>query len=290
MSDGTVPFSIRLDALEQAVRLRMDMVPQLGIVLGSGLGALADELEQPTAIPFAELPGWPAASAPGHAGRLVFGTLEGVRVVCLQGRLHMYEGHSPRLVVEPVLLMGRLGARRVLLTNAAGGVNASYPAGTLMIISDHINMTGQQPLMGPNDDSIGRRFPDLVDVWSPPLRALMRRAAAAASVPVEEGVYVGLTGPSYETPAEVRMLRGWGADAVGMSTVLEAVLARWAGIEVVGVSLVTNPGAGVTGLPLSHEEVLAAGEEAGPRFRKLVRRFVQLIPNDEDRQALSPTA
>ena len=277
MSDGTVPFSIRLDALEQAVRLRTDMVPQLGIVLGSGLGALADELEHPTAIPFAELPGWPAASAPGHAGRLVFGMVEGVRVVCLQGRLHMYEGHSPRLVVEPVLLMGRLGARRVLLTNAAGGVNASYPAGTLMIISDHINMTGQQPLMGPNDDSIGPRFPDLVDVWSPPLRALMRRAAADAGVPVEEGVYVGLTGPSYETPAEVRMLRGWGADAVGMSTVLEAVLARWAGIEVVGVSLVTNPGAGVTGLPLSHEEVLAAGEEAGPRFTKLVRTFVRLL-------------
>jgi purine-nucleoside phosphorylase len=281
MSDGSVPFSIRLDALEQAVRLRTDMVPQLGIVLGSGLGTLADEIERPTAIPFAELPGWPAASAPGHAGRLVFGTLEGVRVVCLQGRLHMYEGHSPRLVVEPVLLMGRLGAPRVLLTNAAGGVNASYPAGTLMIINDHINMTGQQPLIGPNDDSIGPRFPDLVDVWSPPLRALMRRAAADASVPVEEGVYVGLTGPSYETPAEVRMLRGWGADAVGMSTVLEAVLARWAGIEVVGVSLVTNPGAGVTGLPLSHEEVLAAGEEAGPRFTKLVRTFVRMLATAE---------
>ena len=277
MSDGTVPFSIRLDALEQAVRERTSLVPQLGIVLGSGLGALADDLSDPVAIPFADLPGWPAASAPGHAGRLLLGLLEGVPVVCLQGRLHLYEGHSPRLVVEPVLLMGRLGAPRVLLTNAAGGVNASYPAGTLMIISDHINMTGQQPLIGPNDDSLGPRFPDLVDVWSPPLRALIRRAAADEGIAVEEGVYVGLTGPSYETPAEVRMLRGWGADAVGMSTVLEAILARWAGMEVVGVSLVTNPGAGVTGLPLSHEEVLAAGEEAGPRFTTLVRRFVLLL-------------
>jgi purine-nucleoside phosphorylase len=277
-----VPFSTRLDALERAVRERTDLVPKLGIVLGSGLGTLAGELEAAVAIPFADLPGWPAASAPGHAGRLLFGTLEGLPVVSLQGRLHLYEGHSPRLVVEPVLLMGRLGATRVLLTNAAGGVNASYPPGTLMIISDHINMTGQQPLIGPNDDAIGPRFPDLVNVWSPPLRAILHRAAADEGIPVEEGVYVGLTGPSYETPAEVVMLRGWGADAVGMSTVLEAVVARWAGIEVVGISLVTNPGAGVTGLPLSHEEVLAAGEEAGPRFTKLVRRFVQLVSNDHE--------
>lgn len=272
-----VPYSTRLDALERAVRERTDLVPRLGIVLGSGLGSLARELSEVVAIQFADLPGWPPASAPGHAGRLLLGRLEDLPVVCLQGRLHLYEGHSPRLVVEPVLLMGRLGATRVLLTNAAGGVNASYPAGTLMIISDHINMTGHQPLIGPNDNSMGSRFPDLVNAWSPQLRALMRRAAVDEGIAVEEGVYVGLTGPSYETPAEVVMLRGWGADAVGMSTVLEAVLARWAGIEVVGVSLVTNPGAGVTGLPLSHEEVLAAGEAAGPQFVRLVRRFVKLL-------------
>ena len=275
-----VPYSTRLDALEAAVRRRTDIVPALGIVLGSGLGKLADELVDPIAIPFADLPGWPAASAPGHAGRLVLGKLEGLPVVCLQGRLHLYEGHSPRLVVEPVLLMGRLGARRVLLTNAAGGVNASFPAGTLMIINDHINMTGYQPLIGPNDDTMGPRFPDLVDVWSPDLRTMMRQAASHEGIAVEEGVYVGLTGPSYETPAEVRMLRGWGADAVGMSTVLEAIMARWAGIDVVGVSLVTNPGAGVTGLPLSHAEVLAAGEEAGPRFTKLVRGFVRELGHE----------
>jgi purine-nucleoside phosphorylase len=162
-----VPYSTRLDALEAAVRQRTDMVPALGIVLGSGLGKLADELIDPVAIPFAELPGWPAASAPGHAGRLLFGKLEGLPVVCLQGRLHLYEGHSPRLVVEPVLLMGRLGAPRVLLTNAAGGINERWPAGTLMLLTDHINLTGTHPLIGPNDDSIGVRFPDMVDAWSP---------------------------------------------------------------------------------------------------------------------------
>jgi len=275
-----VPFSVRLDALENAVRERTDLVPQLGIVLGSGLGTLADELEDVVAIPFAELPGWPPASAPGHAGRLLLGRLEGLRVVCLQGRLHLYEGHSPRLVVEPVLLMDRLGAPRVLLTNAAGGVNVRYPAGTLMLIADHINFTGQHPLIGPNDDSIGQRFPDMVDAWSPQLRKLMRRAATDEDIAIEEGVYIGLTGPTYETPAEIQFQRTMGADAVGMSTVLEAIAARWAGTELVGVSLVTNPGAGVTGMPLSHEEVLAAGEAAGPQFTRLVRRFVRLLAEE----------
>ena len=289
MSAGTVPFGERLDALESAVRTFSDLVPSLGIVLGSGLGSLADQLDSPVSVPFAKLPGWPAASAPGHAGRLLLGVLEGLPVVCLQGRLHLYEGHSARLVVEPVLLMNRLGASRVLLTNAAGGVNAAYPAGTLMLIADHINMTGHHPLIGPNDDSIGPRFPDLVDAWSPALRQLMRRAAAEENIAVEEGVYLGLTGPSYETPAEIRMQRTFGADAVGMSTVLEAIAARWAGVELAGVSLVTNAGAGVTGMPLSHEEVLAAGEAAGPRFRQLVRRFVRLLAESDGLSRLSPS-
>jgi purine-nucleoside phosphorylase len=245
------------------------------LVLGSGLGGLADQLDDAVVLPFRELPGWPEASAPGHAGRLLLGDLDGISVACLQGRLHMYEGHSERLVVEPVLLMGRLGAQSVLLTNAAGGVNAAYPAGALMLISDHLNLTGRNPLIGPNDDSLGVRFPDLVDAYSPRLRALMRRAAADEGLDIEEGVYAGLTGPTYETPAEVTMLRGLGADAVGMSTVLEVIAARWAGLEVCGVSLVTNPGAGVTGEPLTHEEVLEAAAEAGPRFVALVRRFVR---------------
>jgi purine-nucleoside phosphorylase len=270
-------FSQRLDLLERVVRARSDIVPRLGIVLGSGLGSLADDLTDVVAVPFNELPGWPAASAPGHAGRLLLGRLGGVPVVCLQGRLHLYEGNSERLVVEPVLLMQRLGAKVVLLSNAAGGIRVDWPAGTLMLITDHLNLTGRQPLLGANDDALGARFPDFVDAWSPRLRELMRQAAAAEAIALEEGVYAGLLGPVYETPAEVRMLRTLGADAVGMSTVLEAIAARWAGAEVVGVSLVTNPGAGVTGEPLSHEEVLAAAAEAGPRFTRLVRRFVQLL-------------
>ena len=275
-----LPFSSyadRLAALETAVRAKSELRPRLGIVLGSGLGELADVLTEITAIPFSELPGWPAASAPGHAGRLLLGNLEGVPVVCLQGRLHIYEGHDERLVVEPVLLMRRLGASAVLLTNAAGGLNVAYPAGTLMLIADHLNLTGRNPLIGPNDDALGPRFPDLVDAWSPRLRRLMRRAAADHGVVIEEGVYAGLLGPTYETPAEVRMFRSLGADAVGMSTVLEAIAARWVGLEIVGVSLVTNPGAGVTGQPLTHEEVLAAAAEAGPRLTALVRGFVRLF-------------
>jgi purine-nucleoside phosphorylase len=273
---STPSFSQRLDLLEPAVRARTDLVPRVGIVLGSGLGGLADALTDTVAVPFAELPGWPAASAPGHAGRLLLGKLEGVPVVCLQGRLHLYEGNSERLVAEPVLLMRRLGAQVIVLSNAAGGIRVDWPAGTLMLITDHLNLTGRSPLMGANDDALGPRFPDLTHVWSPRLNELMRRAAADEDVTLEEGVYAGLAGPTYETPAEVRMLRAVGADAVGMSTVLEAIVARWAGADVVGVSLVTNPGAGITGEPLSHEEVLEAAAEASGRFQALVRRFVTL--------------
>jgi purine-nucleoside phosphorylase len=267
----------RLAALEAAVRRRTDLVPEVGIVLGSGLGGLADELADPVAIPFADLPGWPAATAPGHVGRLLLGWLEGVPVAMLQGRLHLYEGHDPGLVVQPVLLMGRLGARIVVLTNAAGGVEPGFGPGTLMIIADHINLTGRSPLVGPNSDTIGPRFTDLTDVWSARLRARLREAFAAEGVEQTEGVYVGLVGPSYETPAEVRMLRTLGADAVGMSTVLEAIAARWAGIEVCGVSLVTNAGAGYTGQPLTHEEVLESGAIAGPRLARVIRQFVGML-------------
>jgi purine-nucleoside phosphorylase len=264
----------RLDALEAAVRARTSIVPVLGIVLGSGLGGLADDLEDGVAIPFAELPGWPAATAPGHAGRLLLGRLAGRPVAMLQGRFHLYEGNDPGLVVQPVLLFARLGARAVFLTNAAGGLDPSFGPGTLMAIRDHINLTGFNPLSGPNADEIGPRFPDLTDAWSPGLRAELIRAATNEGVELAEGIYVGLTGPNYETPAEVRMLAGLGGHAVGMSTVLECIAARWAGLEVVGVSLVTNAGAGYSGAPLTHAEVLAAGLEAGPRLARVIRRFV----------------
>lgn len=268
----------RLAALVAAVRARTPLVPEVAIVLGSGLGGLADDLVDPVAIPFAELPGWPAATAPGHAGRLLFGELGGRPVVMLQGRFHLYEGNDPGLVIQPVLLFKRLGARLVVLTNAAGGLDPTFGPGTLMVMRDHINLTGRSPLMGPNADELGPRFPDLTDAWSPRLRERLRAAAAAEGIELEEGVYIGLTGPTYETPAEVRMLAGLGGHAVGMSTVLECIAARWIGLEVCGISLVTNAGAGYTGEPLTHEEVLASGQVAGPRLARVIRRFVSDSP------------
>jgi len=264
----------RLDALEAAVRARTDLVPLAGIVLGSGLGGLADDVEDPIAIPFEDLPGWPAATAPGHAGRLLLGRLGGKPVVMLLGRLHMYEGNDPGLVVQPVLLFQRLGAQLVVLTNAAGGVDPAFGPGTLMVIRDHLNLTGRTPLLGPNADEMGPRFVDLTAAWDPELRGGLQAAGRAEGVELVEGVYAGLLGPQYETPSEVRMLRTLGADAVGMSTVLECIAARWSGLRVCGVSLVTNAGAGYSGEPLNHEEVLAAGAEAGPRLARVIRRFV----------------
>ena len=285
MSDTAVPIDptrpippvaqpARIAALEAAVRARTDLVPEAGIVLGSGLGGLADELDDPIAIPFADMPGWPAATAPGHVGRLLLGRLGGRAVVMLQGRFHLYEGNDPGLIVQPVLLFRALGARIVVLTNAAGGLDPSFGPGTLMVMTDHINLTGRSPLIGPNADELGPRFPDMTDAWSLSLRARLHAAGEAEGVELRDGVYVGLTGPTYETPAEVRMLAAMGGDAVGMSTVLECIAARWVGLEVCGVSLVTNAGAGYSGEPLSHEEVLEAGAKAGPRLALVIRRFL----------------
>ncbi len=256
------------------MRARSALVPGVGIVLGSGLGELADDLDDAVAIPFSELPGWPAATAPGHVGRLILGRLAGRPVVMLQGRFHLYEGNDPGLVVQPVLLFKRLGASVVVLTNAAGGLDPAFGPGTLMAISDHINLTGLNPLIGSNDDAIGPRFPDLTEAWNRGLRARLHDAADAEGVTLADGIYVGLTGPNYETPAEVRMLAAMGGHAVGMSTVLEAIAARWAGLEVVGVSLVSNAGAGYSGAPLTHAEVLEAGLTSGPRLARVIRRFV----------------
>src|SRR6185295_19463289 len=211
---------------------------------------------------FAELPGWPAATAPGHVGRLLLGRLSGRPVVMLQGRFHLYEGNAAGLVVQPVLLFGRLGAKVVVLTNAAGGLDPAFGPGTLMVIRDHLNLTGHNPLIGPNAPDMGERFTDMTEAWSPRLRGRLHAAGAAEGVNLAEGVYVGLVGPNYETPAEVRLFAAQGGHAVGMSTVMECIAARWAGLEVCGVSLVTNAGAGYTGAPLTHEEVLAAGAEA----------------------------
>lgn len=280
MTDHSGPAALgpRLGALERAVRTRSDLVPRVGLVLGSGLGGLADLLRDPMAIPFADLPGWPAASAPGHAGRLLLGHLEGVPVACLQGRLHMYEGLEAVTVIEPALLMGRLGARALVLTNASGGVDPTFDAGTLMLLTDHLNLTGRSPLVGPNDDALGPRFLDLTAIYDPELRARLREAADAEGVALAEGVYAGLLGPTYETPAEVRMLGTLGAHAVGMSTVMEAIGARYVGMRVVAVSLVTNKGAGISATPLSHGEVLRAANEAGPRLARVLARFIRELP------------
>lgn len=267
----------RVAALAAAVRARTDLVPRLGVVLGSGLGSLADDVEAAVAIPFHELPGWPPATAPGHTGRLLLGRIDGTPVVMLQGRFHLYEGNAPGLVVQPVLLFRALGAETVVLTNAAGGVDPSFGPGTLMVIRDHLNLTGRTPLLGPNADALGPRFVDLTEVWDAALRARLQAAATKEGVELAEGVYAGLLGPSYETPAEVRMLRTLGADAVGMSTVLEAIAARWVGLRVCGVSLITNAGAGYTGQPLSHVEVLEAGAAAGPRLARVLRRFIATL-------------
>jgi purine-nucleoside phosphorylase len=252
----------------------------VGLVLGSGLGSLAELVTDPVVMPFAELPGWPAASAPGHAGRLLLGHLEGVPVACLQGRLHMYEGLDAIKVIEPALLMGRLGVRVLVLTNASGGVDPGFEAGTLMLVTDHLNLTGRSPLSGPNDDTLGPRFLDLTEVYDADLRAQVRAAADAEGVPLEQGIYAGLVGPTYETPAEVRMLRILGAHAVGMSTVMEAIGARYVGTRVVAVSLVTNKGAGLSPTPLTHEEVLEAANEAGPRLARVLARFVRELPDE----------
>lgn len=279
MIDRSAPIApidqpARLDALEAAVRAHTDLVPEVGIVLGSGLGGLAEDLQDAIAVPFAELPGWPPPTAPGHAGRLLLGRLAGRPVAMLQGRFHLYEGNSPGLVVQPVLLFGRLGAKVILLTNAAGGLDPAFGPGTLMVIRDHLNMTGQNPLIGSNADGLGERFPDMTDAWSARLRARLHAAGKAEAVDLAEGVYVGLIGPNYETPAEVRLYAAYGGHAVGMSTVMECVAAHWAGLEVCGVSLVTNAGAGYSGAPLTHQEVMEAGAEAGPRLAKVIRRFV----------------
>lgn len=271
---------VRLAALVDAVRARSALVPRAGIVLGSGLGALAADLRDPVAIPFEDMPGWPPATAPGHTGRLLLGHLEGIPVAILQGRFHLYEGNDPGLTVQPILLFHRLGARVVVLTNAAGGVNPAYGPGTLMVIADHLNLTTMNPLIGPNAPELGERFPDMTDVYAPRHRAALHAAAAAEGLELEEGIYACLLGPSYETPAEVRMLRALGADAVGMSTALEAIAARWVGLEVAGVSLITNAGAGYAGQPLTHDEVLAAGASGGPRVARVVRRFVAGLAAD----------
>ena len=248
--------------------------PEIGLILGSGLGGLADEVEDAVRIPFAEVPGFPNASVVGHAGMLVGGVLQGRNVVALAGRFHMYEGHDARLAGFPVRVMHALGARSLFVSNAAGGVNRTFRPGDLMIIADHINMMMRNPLIGPlepGDD----RFPDMSAPYDPAYRELLRECAAAVGVPAVAGTYMGLLGPAYETPAEVRMVERLGADAVGMSTIPETIVARAVGMRVAGVSCITNLACGLSMHPLSHAEVLDTTTRVAVQFKALVREFVR---------------
>jgi purine-nucleoside phosphorylase len=238
-----------------AIRRRVSIAPRVGVVLGSGLGAFGDTLEGLVKIPYTELPHMPQPAVAGHAGFLCFGVASGVPVVCMQGRAHLYEGHTVEKVVHGVRTMARLGVRAVLLTNAAGGLEPAWTQGDLMIVTDHINLTGTSPLVGPNDEALGPRFPDMTEAYDPGLRRGLRQVAEKAGIRLREGVYAALLGPSYETPAEVRMLRMLGAHAVGMSTALETIALRHMGVRVGALSCITNLAAGIAKAPLDHREV-----------------------------------
>jgi purine-nucleoside phosphorylase len=260
---------------EAAEMLRqLGPVPEVAIVLGSGLGDFAERVSGATSIGYARIPHWPVSRIVGHAGQLVLGSVRGRRVAVHSGRVHFYEGHDLRTVTFGMRVMGLLGVPTIVLTNAAGGVNTSFEAGSLMVMEDHINLMGANPLMGENDDRFGPRFPDMTDVYSPKLRAAADEASAAVHVAVVHGVYAALHGPSYETPAEIRYLRGIGADAVGMSTVPEAIVARHMGMQVLGISCITNMAAGVLPRPLHHEEVMETARKVRPKFGALVEEIV----------------
>jgi purine-nucleoside phosphorylase len=260
-----------------AIRARDARVPDVALILGSGLGGLADEFADAVAIPFSEIPGFPKAAVAGHRGQLVIGTLEGVTCAALQGRFHLYEGHDAATVALPTRVMLGLGARTLIVTNAAGGINRTFRSGDLMLIDDHINLTGRNPLTGPVQQG-DTRFPDMSRPYDESLQALAEEVAIAEGIRVVRGVYVAVLGPSYETPAEVRMLERLGADVVGMSTVPEVIVARAGGTPVLGISLVSNAAAGLSPVPLTHEEVVEAGREAAGRFARLVRGVVRRLP------------
>lgn len=261
----------------QYIQERINIKPKIGLILGSGLGVLADEIENAVYIPYGEIPGFPQSTVEGHAGRLVIGRLEGKEVIAMQGRFHYYEGYSLDLVTLPVRVMKKLGVEQILVTNAAGGINTRFSPGDLMIINDHINFTGRNPLIGPNDEQMGVRFPDMSQAYDAELRALAKEVAEELGISVQEGVYVGVVGPSYETPAEIRMLRTLGADAVGMSTVPEVIVAVHSGMKVLGISCISNMAAGILDKPLNHEEVVATAEQVKEKFLKLVKGILRKI-------------
>jgi purine-nucleoside phosphorylase len=268
----------RLDAAASFIRGKREAQPTVGLVLGSGLGAFAERLKKRVAVAYEEIPHFPVPSGVvGHAGELVLGDVDRTPVVVLSGRVHFYEGRPMTDVVFPARVLARLGVGAVILTNAAGGVRKTFKPGDLMLMTDHINAFGTNPLVGPNEDSIGTRFPDMSAVYDPALRRLTKATARSLRIPLREGVYLGNPGPSYETPAEIRAFRAIGADAVGMSTVPEAIALRHAGVRVIGISTITNMAAGILPRPLVHEEVLAVTKKVGDRFVRLLTALVPKI-------------
>ena len=276
MGEGSAISNVyaRAEQAARTIRARTNLEPQVALVLGSGLGGFADEFEDAVGIPYAEIPGFATSTAEGHAGRLVIGNVADVPVIAMQGRVHYYEGYTLEEVTFPIRVFKLLGIKRLILTNAAGGIDIELNQGALMVISDHLNLMGVNPLRGPNDERFGPRFPDLSEAYS---RKLQEQAVAEArrmGVDLRRGVYAALAGPSYETPAEIHMLRALGADAVGMSTVPETIVARQMGIDVLGISCITNMAAGISDEPINHAEVMETGQRVRATFTKLLRGVI----------------
>lgn len=265
----------KLTRCVESVRKRTDFVPKVAIVLGSGLGDYANDIKVECEIDYHDIEGFPVSTVPGHAGKFIFGYVDSVPVVCMKGRVHYYEGYPISDVVMPARLMKLLGAEILFLTNASGGLNPDFSAGTFMLITDHISCFAPNPLIGPNIDELGTRFPDMTHVYDTDLQDIIRDAAKNEGIVLKEGVYAQLTGPSFESPAEIKMLRTLGVDAVGMSTVVEAIAANHMGMKICGISCVCNLAAGMTANPLTHDEVQAAANEAAPKFKKLLTESVK---------------
>ena len=266
-----------IEAAVRAVRARTTLTPDVAIILGTGLGGLADEMDVEASIPYGDIPGFPLSTVESHAGRLLAGTLAGRRVVAMQGRVHLYEGYAPQEIAFPVRVLARLGARTLVVSNACGGMHPLWSPGDLMLIADHINLLGTNPLVGPNDDRLGPRFPDMSEPYDAALRSLARAVALALGVPLREGVYVAVTGPNLETRAEYRMLRALGADVVGMSTVPEVITAAHMGLRVLGLSIITDQCLPDALAPASLEQILAVARAAEPRLTALVRGVIERL-------------
>jgi purine-nucleoside phosphorylase len=282
MVEGTAKTDLysRAENAAHVIRSRITDEARIALVLGSGLGGFADEFKDPVTLPYREIPGFVSSTAEGHAGKLVIGKVEGEPVFAMQGRVHYYEGYSLEEVTFPIRTFKLLGVETLILTNAAGGIDVQLNQGALMVISDHLNLMGVSPLRGPNDERFGPRFPDMSEVYSRELQELVIEESKALGIDVRRGIYAALAGPSYETPAEIHMLRACGADAVGMSTVPEAIVARQMGMKVLGISCITNMAAGITETPINHEEVIETGQRVRETFTQLLRHIIARVPQN----------